>query len=284
MKPQMSLSIDFFRLVSKLFTRPVIAELARTGSFKSAFSYDLGADFALNRVGFPRLADLFEYASDLLKANYRSEYVYKNELTNRLIFGRHSPRTAGIQIEMPIGRSIVDVAVANGTSTAYEIKTAYDSTRRLQSQTTDYLCVFDKVYVVTHASMAESIRFELDERVGVLVLTQKGSIQVHKEAKSNRANIRPSDIFNCLRRAEYIAAIEPLVGSVPELPNGIISDYCENIFTRLSPEEAHAAFVQALRNRTTDPATVDFVSKLPNSLRSLGFATPLSRLLNCTQI
>ncbi|MFC0130959.1 sce7726 family protein [Massilia eurypsychrophila] len=119
------------------------------------------------------LAEMFELAWESLSDSYRNEYVYKNELATRLIFKRHSPRTAGFQVELGVGRSIVDVAVANGTSTAYEIKTEFDSARRLASQTSDYLNVFDKVYVVTHPSHVARYEKELDSRVGLIVLASR---------------------------------------------------------------------------------------------------------------
>ncbi|MBA1734104.1 sce7726 family protein, partial [Escherichia coli] len=87
------------------------------------------------------LRDLFTSLYDFLRLNYRNEYVYKTALVNKIIFGKHSPKTSSSSIELPIKNSIVDVAVFNGTSTAYEIKTEYDSPKRLITQAPDYLDV-----------------------------------------------------------------------------------------------------------------------------------------------
>lgn len=59
-------------------------------------------------------------------------------------------------------------------------------------------------------------------------------------------------------------------------PSGIIQAYCGEIFREFTPLEAHAIFVNALRKRKTDGETVRFVTALPESLRVLGYATPLS--------
>lgn len=229
------------------------------------------------RLSHPSLAAVFESQWEALASHYRNEYVYKNELASRLIFKRHSPRTASFLVELAIGNSIVDVAVANETSTAYEIKTEFDSSKRLSSQTADYLKAFDRVYVVTHPNHVERFERELDERVGLIVLSPKKSLTPYREALSNIHNVEPRTIFRCLRRSEYLNVINMHFGIIPSLPNGIISRHCENLFLGLSPENAHEFFVQALRCRTTDKNTVDFVKVLPPSLRALGYATPLSR-------
>jgi hypothetical protein len=133
---------EMLRVLSRMFTRPVFAKLARTGNWESAL-YFLKQYNILRKCQGQLLSDLFEASWEILRHSYRAEYVYKAEVANRIVFGRHSPRTASLQVEFPVSNSIVDVAVFNGTSTAYEIKTEYDSERRLSTQTRDYLKVFD---------------------------------------------------------------------------------------------------------------------------------------------
>jgi len=273
----MTTYLDTLRLLACAFTRPAFAAMARTRDYRAPFT-------ALLKAGVVRehdkscqpLASVFEMAWAHLAKGYRNEYVYKNDLASRLIFGRHSPRTAGFQLELPIGRSIVDVAVTNGTSTAYEIKTEYDTTRRLNSQTGDYLKAFDRVFVVTHPAHAGRFERELDPRVGLIVLAPSGAMSTRREAQSNLEYVEPAVIFRCLRRPEYLSAIEQLFGSIPRLPNGLIAAHCEKLFATVSALDAHKVFVEALRARTTDENTVHFVAHLPASLRALGYATPLS--------
>jgi hypothetical protein len=263
------------RQIARAFTRPVFAELARTGNSDVARELLQAPSRSKSRNSIP-LGQAYEAGWTLLAEQYRNEYVYKNELAARLIFSRHSPRTAGFAVELNIGKSIVDVAVANGTSTAYEIKTEYDSCRRLNTQTADYLKAFDKVYVVTHPDYVERYAQELDSRVGLISLFPGSSLRPHREAISNAQNVDPRIIFRRLRRAEYLAAIRAIFGEQPDIPSGLIDAHCDKLFSTLSPVEAHKVFVKALKGRTTDKNTVDFISVLPPSLKALGFATPLS--------
>ena len=265
-----------FRLLAKVFTRPVFASLARSGDY-APLGFLEGREISFSdRSNILTLSHWFDSMWHKLSMSYRNEYVYKNELATRLIFKRHSPKTAGFQLELGVGRSIVDVAIANGTSTAYEIKTEFDTSKRLKSQTSDYLKVFDKVYVVTHPAHVERYLRDLDPRVGLIVLSKETSLTPYREAINNEKNVDARAIFRCLRRNEYLHAINMLFGETPDLPNGLIAHYCEGLFSSLPPEVAHAIFVSALRKRTTDIGTVGYINQLPMSLRALGYATPLS--------
>lgn len=269
----MQLEIDQARLLSKVLTRPTFAALARGDDHRKLFR----TLYELNLISDSwSVRDIFFHAYKRISAVYRNEYVYKTAIANRIVFGRHSPKTTAISIELPVRRSIVDVAVFNGTSTAYEIKTSFDSPRRLVTQTPDYLCVFDKVYVVTHPDSAKSYADNCDERVGILALDSKDRLKVIREAIENKKNIDPRSMFRILRRDEYVSALETLQGVPINVPNGLIAGHCEEVFSKLDVEVAHSSFLTAMRQRTITQENVRFVSALPDFLRVLGYSTPLS--------
>jgi hypothetical protein len=276
-------STEKYRLLARMFTRPVFSAIAATGEWERGLGF-LIRQQVLRRGPRQTVSDLFESAWKVLCSFYRNEYVYKAELANRVIFGRHSPRTTALHVELPVARSIVDIAMFNGTSTAYEVKTEFDSARRLQTQTADYLKVFDKVFVVAHTSTATAYAKLVDERVGVLALDVRGSFNVVKEAISNKHDVAVATVFRCLRRAEYVEIAEAVLQHPLQYPNGIVARKCEECFSKLHPGQAHQLFVDAMRRRQTDPQTVAFVSQLPQSLRALGYATPLSGRQRATAV
>lgn len=267
--------LEKLRILSRMFSRPLFSTMARTGDWKRVSAY-LAGHRMLRHGSAQSVSSLFDQAWNQLRLSYRNEYVYKSELANRIVFGRHSPRKAAMHVEFPVGRSVVDIAIFNGTSTAYEVKTEFDSPRRLQSQTSDYLKVFDKVYVVAHPTTAAAYAEIVQDGVGVIALNRRGSLSVLREAVSNRGQLDVRTIFRCLHRAEYVPIIESTLETTFALPNGIIARKCEEEFCKFSTWDAHEAFVSSMRNRKTDLRTADFVTKLPPSLRVLGYATPLS--------
>ncbi|NWC28677.1 sce7726 family protein [Pseudomonas tolaasii] len=269
----MQLEIDQARLLSRVLSRPIFAALARGDDPRKLFR----SLYESNLINYSwSVREILLYAYKALCSVYRNEYVYKAAIANRIVFGRHSPRTTAMSIELPVRRSIVDVAVFNGTSTAYEIKTSYDSPRRLVTQTPDYLCAFDKVYVVTHPDSAKSYADVCDERVGVLALDSKDRLKVIRVASGNKNNIDPRSIFRILRRDEYVCALEKLQSAPIDIPNGLIAGHCEEFFSKLDVETAHSVFLAAMRQRTITQKNVRFVSSLPEFLRVLGYSTPLS--------
>lgn len=271
------ISIERNRILSRMFTRPVMAAIARSGSALPALSFLATAGVA-DRGRGPAVLQLFESAFEDIRTHYRNEYVYKAVIANRIIFGRHSPRTAAMQVELQVGRSIVDVAVFNGTSTAYEIKTELDTGKRLNSQSADYLKGFDRVYLVTHPEFVQKFERLIEPRVGIISLTRHDSLSVVRKASSNFHNVSPMTVLRMLRRSEYIEAATKVFGSQPQVPNGLLFAHYEKLFSKMSPEQAHVALVSAMRARTTDTSFVDFISALPQSLRALGYATPMSSI------
>jgi hypothetical protein len=268
-------SLDRSRLLARIFTRPVMESVARRGCAR-----DIVDKLARLQVGARRehscVADLLDAGLNELGRDYRCEYVYKAAIASRIVFGKHSPRTASLAIELNVAGSIVDAAVFNGTSTAYEIKTEFDSPVRLTTQTPAYLRAFDRVNLVTHPALADKYAALLDPRVGIYVLSKDDSLSERRCAVSDVSRVEPSVVFRMLRRAEYMAVVVKHFGPQPSLPNGLVDAHYLSLFGQLSSEQAHRALVAAMRARTTDAESVEYLRALPRSLRALGYATPLS--------
>jgi hypothetical protein len=266
------------RLLARLFTRPVISALASSQPLPQLLATWVEHG-VLERSNTNRgsVRDLMDAAWNALAAQYRCEYVYKNDLATKLIFQRHRPHTAAFLSEFSVKKSIADVVVVNGTTTAYEVKTQYDSGRRLSTQTSDYLKVFDRVYLVAHHSLVERLSGTLDDRVGVISMNDNGAMQTLLKAQSNAANVDPSSIFRCLRKPEYLKALRLEFGEAPDLPNGLINAASATAFSSLPSQVAHTHLVSALRSRTTDAAMTAYVQGLPASMRALGYSAALSK-------
>ncbi len=270
----MQFDIDHARFLARILNRTTFTSLARGEDPRTLFEPYLNLK---QTQTLTKVKDLYAYAFNSIRKNYRSEYVYKSAIADRIVFGRHSPHTSALSIELPVGRSIVDAAVFNGTSTAYEIKTEFDSPRRLTSQTPDYSKAFENIYIIAHPQQAERYADRTEAHVGVLSLTKNDSLSVIKQATSNMNNINPQIIFRMLRRDEYLPALEKLAGEKIVLPNGIIRSHCEKLFSALDQKTAHNIYVNAMRKRTTESEIVNFMKSLPSHLRVLGYSSPLSR-------
>ncbi|WP_146047168.1 MULTISPECIES: sce7726 family protein [Pseudomonas syringae group] len=271
-----------FRVYARILNRPTFLALAKGDAPKDVFS-------TIDTLELPdhikTVKDLLGFAFDSTRASYRNEYVYKTVIANRVVFGRYSPRTTAVSVEIPVGRSIADLATYNGTSTVYEIKTEMDSPRRLISQTPDYLKAFEYTYIVTHPKLAEKYANFCDSTVGVLSISNKDSLSIIKPAESNLSQLDPSIIFRMLRKEEFTSAIQNLTGEKLHLANGLVRSHCQKLFESLDNITAHNIYLKAMKKRTTHKESIDFLYALPSFLRVLAYSTALSgpqkiRLLN----
>jgi hypothetical protein len=267
------------------------------GRLAECFSPSVLADLALwgrcgyigtvvRKTGYHRLlphgitlGQFFDHLYAFLRRHYRSEYVYKNALANKILLGRHSLRTSTLLTEFKTGTAQADVIILNGTSSAYEIKTELDNLGRLEGQLASYLRVFDRVYVVTHESLLKKVERMVPAPVGVILLTREYTLRPIREATPNAGNVDPSAVFSTLRREEYCRIIEREFGSTPDPALPCFHEECCRLFSGLPPATAHSAMVWQLRGRVKSRQLAPFVGSLPHSLRLLCMA----RRLTCRQ-
>lgn len=265
------------RSIASLFSRKVIFDLIDRYDFSRVDCF-IGPTSAISaaRLG-SNVRELFDSAYAKLITDYRSEYVYKNALIQKRLLSRHSLSKAWALSEFPVGSAKADLVILNGTSCAYEIKSELDDFGRLSNQLNQYSSVFEYAYVVTHASCVERALDVVPPHIGLIELTSTYTLRTHREPKSNLPNLSPGLIFDCLRKPEYLDAIRSAYGCVPDVPNTLIRATCRDLFTRLSPSEAHQLMVRVLyQNRRTTADKADICS-LPSSLRGLAVTLSLNR-------
>ena len=112
--------------LSRIFTPVVMNSLVHTGT--SGYLYEVILNSGLiNRLDTSMpLKKFFDWIYDLLVKRYRSEYIYKNAIANKILLGKHSLNTSHMLTEFRAANCKADVVVLNGTSTVYEIKSEYD--------------------------------------------------------------------------------------------------------------------------------------------------------------
>lgn len=224
------------------------------------------------------LADAFEAAHARLLSSYPSEYAFKNEIVSRVIVGKHSPSTASALLEQPMGSSVADLLILNGTSTVYEVKTDLDSFARLPVQLADYSRHAEYVYVVVSERRAQSAERIVPRSVGILALRRRGSLSVVRSATSNLANLLHADLFRLLRTSEAKSLIFKQTGHKSVAASGFARAEMYEIFAMLSCEQAHNATIEELKGRSLSARRLIRNSSFPPSLRALAYGSELSAI------
>ncbi|WP_156516835.1 sce7726 family protein [Paraburkholderia caribensis] len=271
----MTLTAVQARQLAGIFSRPVFRALG-ANSLPSAARLQLRNAAAALGFSGDRLSALFELAFREILKTYRSEYVYKNIITRKLIFGVHSPTSAALLGEFWVNASKADSVILNGTSTVYEIKTEFDNLSRLPQQLVDYGKVFDHINVVTHAGAVSGVLDVAPPHVGVLTLTSRNTLKRVRGSLSNVENIDHWAMFNCIHKQELKNILERQFGHVPETSPDMFRTRAFAEFKTLPKTVASAEFVRELRNRTTGLELANFARQLPESLKTLGLVENLS--------
>jgi hypothetical protein len=224
------------------------------------------------------VGDVFEAALAILrKGTNRDEYVYRSALTLNILLGRHSLRTASMLNEFRVGNAKADVAILNGTTTVYEIKSERDSTARLVKQIEAYNRVFARTYVVAGSNYVEAVKSLVEPEVGILRLTSRGCISEVRVGQDCPTRICPLAVLDCVRTSEAVSILNYLNVSVPDVPNTQVRGELQKRFSRLKSTDVHAGFVATLKRTRAQLPLATLVEQVPPSLRAAALSVPLKK-------
>lgn len=204
-------------------------------------------------------SELFTVVYEIIKNDYKCEYIYLNEIFINEILKNHETNHK-IITEFYVNNSRADLVIINGTTTVYEIKTELDTLNRLEKQLEDYVKVFDKIYVVTNKNLVNPVKNILKnnisiKNVGIYILENDGNLKKAKQSYSHIKKLDKESIYNCLLKKES---------------EKIDSNYilAKQKFLKYSNARAHNLFKEFLISREKK---YEFIKLLPPSLKMAGF-------------
>lgn len=219
-----------------------------------------------------------------LKKSYRCEYVFKNEIIAELA-KEYSHRKSLIVNEFHVGNSIADLAFFNGESRAYEIKTSYDTPRRLRGQLQDYRRVFDKCYLVIEQSDIDDW-MDYDDDMGILAFchSPRGKITFEevRPAKLNK-RIDIDVLMTCLRAEEYESiAVHFADAHLSESKHKHFEE-CKAVMNSMDNEVVRSAFLETIEKRKS---SFDLLRQTPHELYQICMSMHLTGkqlgvIINC---
>jgi hypothetical protein len=194
-----------------------------------------------------------QYIYQALCNGYRCEYIYKNQIINDLLLKKYKLSSTIAINEFRVGNSIVDIAMFNGISRAFEIKTELDSDKRLNNQLLDYEKLFDECYIVTHESLVDKYLNQKGD-TGIIVLHKEKNCLKLEEIRSAQKNntIDCETLIKCLRTAEYKNIIENFYGEIPDVSSFKMFDTCLLMMKRIPADELHTLMMTEFKKRKID--------------------------------
>lgn len=211
----------------------------------------------------------YNYFFDILNTHYKNEYVFKNILANRIIKGRHKFANVTYINEFHVLNSICDVAVFNGTSTAYEIKTGLDNLDRIDSQLSDYQKIFEKIFIVCDDSKIRVLEEKLPKGIGIIRITSGKHLSTVRDALPNIDLLSHAALFTSLRNSEILNFMYTKYHYVPTASPKKTREDCYELFKGMDIVEAHQEFVTILRNRELNNLEKKLIAQIPFALLAL---------------
>lgn len=259
------------RIYSSLFSRRVVSEVLK-GQYTSI---DKICDFFEDNKEQRTYYEYLSYLYHFMMRYYRCEYVFKNEVINKILL-RHFTNQDTISFsEFHVDQSIADLVMFNGISRAYEIKTDYDSDKRLIHQLTDYNKLFDKCYLVTSSDGYKKYAKELPDNIGTIIFEHKGNSLVHhivKEAELNDVIDIPT-LMRSIRAVEYKSIVKDLYGSLPVVSEFDMFEECEKLLANADNRKVRASFMRVIKQRKTNTQSL---KQFDHCFRQLGVATNMT--------
>jgi len=185
--------------------------------------------------------------------------------------------TAAVLSEFRVGECKADLAILNGTSTAYEVKSERDSLARLERQLEAYSKVFARVNVVAAENHVSAIRAITPDHVGIMVVGRRFQLSIDREATDRTHELSVGAIFDSLRTDEARRILVSLGHSIPEMPNTELSRALRSMFLTMNPYEAHRGMVNVLKITRSQQRLGELLQGLPGSLHTAALCVPLRK-------
>lgn len=262
--PVVSANTDFYRLrcFSSAFSRNAFSDVLNFNDY-SRF------DRLMSHCGIDGVTylDFLRKIYSAISKEYPCEYVYKNELIKHLIH-RYGTRHSVYFNEFRVGNSIADIVMFNGESKAFEIKTEYDTPRRLDKQMADYKRLFDKCYIVVPETKYDEYAEFVEPETGIIVMCRRKGRLCLTEKRSAVPTVAfdTNVLMSCLRISEYSNIATLLGATLDGVPGYDLYSFCRNVIVKADAQRVRTYFLSEMKKRQNNTSRL---RAYPVSLRQM---------------
>lgn len=210
----------------------------------------------------------------VLKENYPNEYILKNEFLNKWLRLELGNSKSILFNEFRIGKAIADLAMFNGVSKVFEIKTILDKEYRLSSQLLEYKKLFNEVYIVVPKCQITKYS-TYDNNIGIITY-DSDSEKFELVRKSNlNLTIDINVLMEVLHTHEYIKIVKKYYTDVPELNAFNQFEICKNLLSKIPSTLLNKLFIDTVKGRNRNNF---FFNKLNNEFNQICLSLNLNKL------
>jgi hypothetical protein len=149
---------------------------------------------------------------------------------------------------MRLGGATADLAIFNGVSKVFEIKTILDKEYRLSKQLEVYKKIFNEVYVIVpQENVLQYMKY--DSNVAIISYdSEMTEFRVEREAIKN-IDIDIDVLMNVLHSKEYLNITYDYYDELPEINAFNQFEVCKSLISKIPYEKLNYSFIEAMKNR-----------------------------------
>ncbi len=217
--------------------------------------------------------DYLKHTYKTLEKHYQNEYIFKNTFLNSTLAADFLKTDVRSFNEFRVGDSVADLAMFNGKSIAFEIKTGMDSCKRLDTQIQSYKEIFNEVYLIIPASKLSVYRHY---KVGIIVF-EPDKKKFRRERTSPAHTINPNAIMNVLHTSEYKNIVTQHYHTLPKGINSFNQfKLCSKLIKAIPNQKLNKYFISCMKERNA--ITDDLLSfKHFKEFKQLGNALKMTK-------
>jgi hypothetical protein len=201
----------------------------------------------------------------ILEENYPNEYILKNEFLNKWLKSELVNKDSLIINEFRTGKAIADLAMFNGVSKAFEIKTILDKEYRLSNQLSEYKKIFNELYIIIpKIQITKYINY--DDSIGIISYdSEVKEFELIRKAIKNE-EIHSNTLIEILHTKEYLEIVNDYYGFLPEMTVFTQYEICKNLLSKIPNDKLNSLFLKIIKKRKVNNL---FFNKVNNEFNQI---------------
>lgn len=197
--------------------------------------------------------DYLKYVYQILEKNYQNEYIFKNSFLNEWLISEIGHKNTKVFNEFRVGNAVADLVMFNGKSKVFEIKTEFDSTKRLNLQIENYSKAFNQIFLIVPESKL-SVYSKFDKNIGLISFnkTEKSErFTLQRDVISNY-EVDSETIMKVLHTNEYKSIVKSFYGDLPDMTSFNQFNVCNELINKIPNIELNKMFIEKMKNRNLE--------------------------------
>lgn len=239
---------------STLFSRSV-AELWIKSNFDS-INYKIERyDIKWQNFSNATYLDYLKYVYQILEKNYQNEYIFKNSFLNEWLIKEIGHNNTKVFNEFRVGNAVADLVMFNGKSKVFEIKTEFDSIKRLNLQIENYTKAFNQIFLIVPESKL-SIYAKFNESIGLISFNNNEKSERFTLQRDSITNyeVDSETIMKVLHTNEYKSIVKSFYGELPNMTSFNQFNICNELIKEIPNDELNKNFIEKMKKRNLENA------------------------------